>query len=216
MAQKAGATLYALMLGIYYILLSTISGQEDIIIGTPVAGRRHADLQNIIGMFVNTLAIRNQPQKVKTVNEFLQEVKANTLNAFENQEYPFEELVDRLVTNRDTGRNPLVDVVFVFQNMDVSGEEIPEIEIPDLNMYPFNPEQKIKTAKFDLLLVGNESNEGVTLAFEYCTRLFKKETIEMMCQIKAQVLIMYKFIIIYEVVSILIKEKGLITRLQLE
>jgi len=178
LAKEENATLYMLMLTIFNILIAKLSGQEDILVGAPVAGRRHADLQYIIGMFVNTLIMRNYPHGGKPFRDFLGEVRTEALEVLENQEYPFEELVDRLVTNRDTGRNPLVDVVFVFQNMDVSGEEIPEIEIPDLNMYPFNPEQKIKTAKFDLLLVGNESNEGVTLAFEYCTRLFKKETIE--------------------------------------
>ncbi|MCP4156072.1 MAG: hypothetical protein GY757_50600, partial [bacterium] len=97
-------------------LLSKLSGQEDIIVGTATAGRRHADLERIVGMFVNTLAMRNYPEGEKNVAEYLKEVKNATLNAFDNQEYQFENLVDRLSVRRDTGRNPLFDVMFNLLN----------------------------------------------------------------------------------------------------
>ena len=101
------------------ILLAKLSGQEEIIIGTPIAGRRHADLEKIIGMFVNTLALRNYPVGERTFREFLGDVKERILMVFENQEYPFEELVDKLSLKRDMGRNPLFDVMFVLQNMNI-------------------------------------------------------------------------------------------------
>ncbi|MCP4156725.1 MAG: non-ribosomal peptide synthetase, partial [bacterium] len=91
-AKKNKSTLYMTILAIFSILLSKLSSQEDIIVGTPVAGRRHADLENIIGMFVNTLAMRNYPDGRKTFKEYLNEVKENTLQVFENQDYQFEDL----------------------------------------------------------------------------------------------------------------------------
>ncbi|HLP58027.1 MAG TPA: condensation domain-containing protein, partial [Candidatus Deferrimicrobium sp.] len=93
LAQSEKVTLFMTLLAIYNIFLSRVSGQEEIIVGAPVAGRRHSDLERIIGMFVNTLALRNYPSMHKTFREFLSEIKQNTLEAFENQDYPFEELI---------------------------------------------------------------------------------------------------------------------------
>ncbi|MCP4215459.1 MAG: AMP-binding protein, partial [bacterium] len=117
-ANENEATLYMTVLAIFTILLSRLGGREDIIVGAPTAGRRHADLDNIIGMFVNTLAMRNYPEGEKTVGAFLGEVRENTLNVFENQEYQFEDLVDKLSLRRDTGRNPIFDVMFNMLNLD--------------------------------------------------------------------------------------------------
>ncbi len=88
---KTGTTLYMMLLGAYNILLSKYTGQDDIIIGSPIVGRHHADLEGIIGMFVNTLAMRNRPEGGKTAEEFLEEVKENSLKAYENQDYQFED-----------------------------------------------------------------------------------------------------------------------------
>ncbi|MCP4152691.1 MAG: hypothetical protein GY757_33460, partial [bacterium] len=93
MAAEHEATLFMILLAIYNIMLSKLSDQESIVIGTPVMGRPHADLQTIIGIFINTLALKNNPSGEKTVKEFLGEVGNNTLKALENQEYPFENLV---------------------------------------------------------------------------------------------------------------------------
>ncbi|MCP4155047.1 MAG: hypothetical protein GY757_45405, partial [bacterium] len=116
-ALAHGATLYMILLTIFNSFLSMLSGQEDIIIGTPTAGRGHANLGDIIGMFVNTLGLRNQPHGDKTYEEFLNNVKETTLNAFDNQDYQFEELVETLNISRDASRNPLFDVMFLLQNM---------------------------------------------------------------------------------------------------
>ncbi|MGB7604797.1 MAG: amino acid adenylation domain-containing protein, partial [Lutisporaceae bacterium] len=115
-AKETGSTMYMVLLSAYNVLLSKYSGQEDIVVGSPIAGRPHADLENIMGMFVNTLAMRNFPQGNKTFKEFLEEVKANSLLAFENQDYQFEELIDKLNVTRDLSRNPLFDVMFSMQN----------------------------------------------------------------------------------------------------
>ena len=101
------------LLSSYYILLSKTSGQEDIVIGTPTAGRKHADVSEMIGIFVNTLALRAYPIPEKSFSDFLMEVSHNTLKAFDNQDYPFGRLVDDLNIRRDTGRNPLFDTMFI-------------------------------------------------------------------------------------------------------
>ncbi|MCP4152471.1 MAG: hypothetical protein GY757_32330, partial [bacterium] len=107
-AAQHNTTLFIELIAILNILLAKLSGQESIVIGTPVMGRPHADLQSIIGVFINTLALKNNPAGEKTIEEFRGEVRNGTLEALENQEYPFESLVDKLTGEiaRDTGRNP--------------------------------------------------------------------------------------------------------------
>ncbi|MGB7604680.1 MAG: condensation domain-containing protein, partial [Lutisporaceae bacterium] len=172
-AKETGSTMYMVLLSACNILLSKYSGQEDIIIGSPIAGRPHADLENIIGMFVNTLAIRNYPEGNKTFKEFLTEVKASSLQAFENQDYQFEELIDNLNIKRDLSRNPLFDVMFTMQNMDSW-----ESQIEGLKFKPYEIDNKI--AKFDITITAIETNKTIGIDINYCTKLFNKQTIENM------------------------------------
>jgi amino acid adenylation domain-containing protein len=169
-AQAEGATLFMVLLAIYNIFLSKAGGRETIVVGTPVAGRRHTGLESIIGMFVNTLALRNQPSGTRTFREFLASVKENTLNAFANQDYQYEELVEKLNVNRDTGRNPLFDTMFTLRNV-----AIPELRIPGLAIKPYDYESRI--SKFDLSLTAVEEGEELVFLLEYCVRLFKEDTI---------------------------------------
>jgi amino acid adenylation domain-containing protein len=167
LALDQGATLFMVLLAIIDVLLSKISNMDDIAIGTPIAGRRHGDLRQIIGFFVNTLVLRNFPNGEKTAVEFIHEVKQRTLKAFENQDYQFEELVEKVKVPRDLGRNPLFDVMFVFQN----SLEKP-INIPGKNT------GEETTAKFDLTIIAAESEDKLIFFFEYAKKLFKKKTIE--------------------------------------
>ncbi|NIM15012.1 MAG: amino acid adenylation domain-containing protein [Candidatus Aminicenantes bacterium] len=173
LATGRGVTLYMVLLAIYNIFLSKLCSQEDIVVGTPVAGRRHADIEQVLGMFINTLVLRNFVDESKIFTEFLTDIRRNTLNAFENQDYPFEEIVEHAALNvkRDVSRNPLFDVVFVMQNIDIA-----EIEIPGLKLKPYKYENT--RSKFDLTLRVMEADEGLKLQFEYSTKLFKKETIK--------------------------------------
>jgi amino acid adenylation domain-containing protein len=166
---KTGTTLYMILLALYAVFLSKVTGQEEIVIGSPIAGRRHTDLAEIIGMFVNTLVMRNYPSGDKTFSLFLQEVKEKTLKAFENQDYQYEDLVEKVAVTRDTSRNPLFDTMFVLQNMDIA-----EINIPGLKLSPYLYENK--TTKFDLTLTAVEAEEKLFFNFEYSTKLFKEET----------------------------------------
>ena len=172
LATYQDATLYMVLLSLFTLLIAKLSGQEDIIIGSPSAGRRHADLQLIIGMFVNTLVMRNHPTGDKTLRNFLQEVKECTLQAFENQDYQFEDLVEKVSVSRDTAHNPLFDVMFALQNMDEKGEATP---VSPEDPFPYKNEKGI--AKFDITLVAVEMTNSIDFSFGYCTALFKEETI---------------------------------------
>ncbi|HLP58599.1 MAG TPA: amino acid adenylation domain-containing protein [Candidatus Deferrimicrobium sp.] len=178
LALKEGATLFMVLLSLFNVLLAKLSNQEDIPVGTPIAGRRHADLEDVIGMFVNTLVLRAQPFGESSFREFLHQLKKITLEAFENQDYPFEELVEHVQINRDVSRNPLFDVLFVLQNMGANpnAERVAGEELKGLQMSTFAYENK--TSKFDLTLSAMEGEERLIFRLEYCTRLFKESTIE--------------------------------------
>ncbi|UQZ41392.1 plipastatin non-ribosomal peptide synthetase PpsC [Bacillus subtilis] len=173
LARENGSTLYMVLLAAYTAFLSRLSGQEDIIVGSPIAGRPHKDLEPILGMFVNTLALRTRPEGGKPFVQYLQEVRETALEAFEHQDYPFEELVDKLELTRDMSRNPLFDVMFVLQNMDQESLELDELCLkPAAN----NGHQ---TSKFDLTLYIQEQPHGLlTFQMEFSTDLYKKKTIE--------------------------------------
>jgi len=171
MAKTYGATLYMLLLAAYNVLLYKYTSQQDIVVGSPTAGRPHPDLQRIVGMFVNMLAMRNLPRGEKTFREFLSEVKENALQAYENQDFQFEELVVRLDVERDVSRNPLFDVSFTFQNID---EEITLAE--HLKISPYEFENNI--AQFDLSLYAAETKDQILLTINYCSKLFKHRSIE--------------------------------------
>jgi fengycin family lipopeptide synthetase D len=172
---KERVTIYMMVLSVFTVLMAKLSGQDDIIVGTPAAGRNHENLQSIVGMFVNTLALRNFPMYYKTFKEFLHSVKEKTLTAFENQDFPFEEMVDRLSSGipRDKGRNPVFDVMVAPQDIETTA-----FKLPGLTLEPYkNTGNNQRTAKFDLTLIDAETPEQLFFTLVYSTRLFKEETI---------------------------------------
>jgi amino acid adenylation domain-containing protein len=170
-AENEGSTMFMMLLSIFNVFLSKITNQDDIIIGTPTAGRQHADLENIIGMFVNTLAIRNNPKGNSSFREFLSVVKSKTLSCFENQAYQLETLIDELKIERDTSRTPLFEVMFSYENFEPS-----VLEIPGLTYSAHSIGHSV--AKFDLTLLVHEYEGRLFLNFGYATDVFKRETIE--------------------------------------
>ncbi len=177
MALREGVTLYMLFLAVFNLFLAKITGGGAFIVGTPTAGRGHTDLENIIGMFVNTLALENHVAPGKTLKEFLSQVRDNTLADFEHQDYPFEELVEKTFTRRDPGRNPLFDVLFDFS----AGGAGPAPLLPGVNITAPDPEHfpaGSGTSKFDLSLGGVEIPGGIRFSFEYGVKLFKADTLE--------------------------------------
>ncbi|MES5397628.1 surfactin non-ribosomal peptide synthetase SrfAA [Bacillus amyloliquefaciens] len=171
LAKQTDSTMYMVLLASYSAFLSKLSGQHDIIVGSPVAGRSHADLANVIGVFVNTLALRTYPEADKTFADYLEEVKQTALRAFDAQDYPLEDLLQKVEVQRDTSRNPLFDAVFSMQNANAEDLVMEGIE---LKHHPFDR----KTAKFDLTMTADDTDGGLTFVLEYNTALFKPETAE--------------------------------------
>jgi hypothetical protein len=171
-------TLYMVLLAVYNILLSRCSGQDDVIIGSPAAGRPAGDLKNVVGMFVNMLAMRNLPARNKPFIEFLMEVKENALHAFENQDYPFDRLIKNLNLQRIAGANgnPLINTVFTMQNTMTVDRNHPENVMPELTFKIHEYEEK--APMFDLTLDAVEIDGSIDLYFTYAAALFKPSTIE--------------------------------------
>ncbi|OMD56456.1 hypothetical protein BSK62_30290, partial [Paenibacillus odorifer] len=125
----------------------------------------HADTEPMIGMFVNTLALRNAPSGDKQFIDFVREVKARTLTAFEHQDYPFEELVEKLSVRRDRSRNPLFDTMLVLQNMEQARFSLANVDVRSVELsHP--------VTKFDLTLNVVEVNQGLHMSLEYSRALF--------------------------------------------
>ncbi|MCU0289652.1 MAG: amino acid adenylation domain-containing protein, partial [Acidobacteria bacterium] len=175
-AKTTAVTLYMVVLAVVNVFLAKLSGQEDIIVGTPTAGRRHADLQGLVGMLVNTLALRNNPESYKTFNEFLKEIKTQTLEAFENQDFQFEELVEKVSPQRDLSRNPLFDTMFALHNQ--ADDRPGEPAEPDKNKDKPNLHRFLTgISYFDLSFHAFESDNILKFSWHYSTALFKRETI---------------------------------------
>ncbi|ATO50301.1 non-ribosomal peptide synthetase [Brevibacillus laterosporus] len=171
LAIREKTTLYTVLLTVYNVLLTKYTSQEDIIVGTPIAGRPHADLDRVFGMFVNTLAIRTTPKVDYSFLEYLSEVKETVLGAYQNPDYPFEELVEKTLVQRDISRNPLFDVMF-------SVEKLPSaVQFDELRFCPRLFDWK--KAKFDLDWTVVEG-ESLQVLVEYSTSLFDRLTVERM------------------------------------
>ncbi len=172
--QQEGVTLFMLLLSAFKVVLSRYSGQEDICVGTPIANRTQWELEGMIGFFVNTLALRSDLSGTPTFKELLQQVKETTLEGYDHQMVPFEKVVEHVVATRDMGRSPLFQVLFALQNTSEDGE----IELDGLELTSY--EHTEGSSKFDLSLIASENETGISLGVEYCTALFKENTIQRM------------------------------------
>lgn len=163
-----------ILLSSFMVLLHKYSRQEDIVVGSPISGRTHKDTENMLGMFVNTLAMRSNPERNKSFTQLLDEVKTTSLEAFDNQEYPLESLVEEIVEKRDLTRNPLFDVLFTLQNTENESFQIDDWSTRQV-------ESSVTNAKFDLSMTIYD-NDGYSVALEYAEELFESETIERMLE----------------------------------
>ncbi|MCP4214675.1 MAG: hypothetical protein GY765_08455, partial [bacterium] len=166
-----GTTVYILLLAVYGILLSKYTTRKNIVVGSGIAGRTHADLESTIGMFINMLALRLKPEEDKTFDLFLQEVKETALGAFNNQDYQYETLIRKLNLQGQTGKQPLFEMVYTHQNIESAAGGV-----PDLKFKPYGHEQ-VK-AKFDMTLHSRESGDFIAMVLIYKTALFKRSTVE--------------------------------------
>ncbi|MGV7136796.1 amino acid adenylation domain-containing protein [Bacillus velezensis] len=173
--KQNGTTDYMTLLAVFMIELHKYSRQQDIVVGTPISGRVHQDTETIAGMFVNTLAMRGYPRGEKTFLEFLSEIKELALNAYENQEYPFEELVEEVEVRRDLSRNPLFDVMFTMQNDEDIHLAMGEAQVDMLGIHFID-------AKFDLDLQATAHEEGYALDLVYCSDLFTETSAQVILE----------------------------------
>ncbi|MEL6558755.1 MAG: amino acid adenylation domain-containing protein, partial [Bacteroidota bacterium] len=172
LTQSEGTTVFMTLLTAFKVLLSRYSGQEDICVGTPVANRIQKEMEGMIGCFVNTLALRSQVNEESTFLELLQEVKRTTLSAYDHQQVPFEKVVQRVVKTRDMSNSPVFQVMFILQNTPGSNA----IEMDGLTLSEYE-DQESGTSKFDITFTVNETDSGASVDINYCTDLFREETI---------------------------------------
>lgn len=169
LARRENVTLFMLLLACFQAQLSRYAGQDEVVVGTPIANRVDAELEPLIGFFVNTLVLRTNLSGDPTFRELLARVKEVTLGAYANQDVPFERLVEELQPERRVTRTPFFQVAFVLQNAPMQPLRLPELTI---TLLPLDN----GTAKFDLTLNLRESDEGLTAALEYNTDIFECAT----------------------------------------
>jgi non-ribosomal peptide synthetase component F len=173
LSQQERGTLFMTLLAAFQTLLYRYTGQEDIIVGTPIAGRNQVEAEGLIGFFVNTLALRTYLSGNPSFQELLGRVREVALGAYAHQDLPFEKLVEELQPERDRSRTPLFQVMFVLQNTPTSALELPGLTVNSLNI-------DSGTAKFDLTLFIMETAQGLRASLEYNTDLFNAATITRM------------------------------------
>lgn len=175
--RTSRVTTFTYLLSVFKLLIYKISGDKDIVVGSPTSGRYHPDISRVVGMFANSLVIRTIIDEHMTFPELLAGVHHNLLAALDHEEYPFEELVKALNVRRDTSRNPLFNVIFAFQNDYESEFRHNDIIVEKVNIL----EQESGTAKVDLAFWCKATSSSIIIDVEYSTSLFKRETVEEWC-----------------------------------
>jgi non-ribosomal peptide synthetase component F len=173
-SQQHGGTVFMGLLTSFNAILYHYTGQENFIIGSPIAGREHADLGSQIGFYVNTLALRNEVKAKDTFDELFLRVKQNTLNAYLHQMYPFDKLVEELSLQRDTSRNAIFDVMLVLQN---NGEKTKGYELKEEDKDEIT-DHGAGICKFDIVIDVSEIGGRLAFSVEYNTDVYNKEIIE--------------------------------------
>lgn len=178
LGTNEGTTLFMTLFAVFAVLLYRLTGHKDVLCGTPIAGRKGADVENLIGLFVNTLVLRAQMEPDEPFLELLADVKKMMLEAFEHQDMPFEKLVLELNPKRDLSHSPLIQVLFTLQNIPSLQAVLNSAPAETTNLGPSqNLDGHTGTAKFDYALFVSEVRDKLQCSIEYNTDLFKPETI---------------------------------------
>lgn len=172
-SQREGVTLFMTLLAAFQILLARYTNQEDIVVGSPIASRTRAELENLIGFFVNNLVLRTDLSGGPSFREVLRRVKDVTLGAYANQDLPFEKIVEELRPERSLSYTPLFQVMFALQNALTEDPHLPGLKLGQLQV-------NHRTSKFDLTLYMVEEADGLRGRWEYNTDIFDARTIERM------------------------------------
>ncbi|HLL48692.1 MAG TPA: condensation domain-containing protein, partial [Longimicrobiaceae bacterium] len=179
LSRREGATLFMTLMAGWQALLGRWSGQDDVPVGTPIAGRTRAETEGLIGMFVNTLVLRTRLDGWPTFRELLARVRETTLGAYAHQDVPFERLVEELQPERSLRHTPVFQVTFAMQNL-----EAEELRLGELRLASLSGEDE--AAKFDLTLVMTGGAEGLGGIVSFRTDLFEARTVErMLAQLRA-------------------------------
>ena len=186
LSRQQGVTLFMTLLAAYAVLLSRYSGQQDLVIGSPIANRNRGETENLIGFFVNSLALRIDLGDDPSFEQLLARVRQVALGAYGHQDLPFEKLVEEVQPQRSLSHHPLFQVMFVLQNAPMGELKLSELQVTQID-YPNT------TSKFDLSLSLWKTEDGLTGSWEYNTDLFQKETIELLCE--------YLLIILHSIIS---------------
>ncbi|MFC6015640.1 amino acid adenylation domain-containing protein [Plantactinospora solaniradicis] len=183
-SRASGASMFMTLFSVYTMLLSRWSGQDDVVVGTPTANRNRAEIEGLIGYFINTLVLRTDLSGDPTVAELLSRVRSEALAAFAHQDVPVERLVDELVTDRDRSRTPLFQVLFNYFTDDNTNTNTNTNNGTGDGDGDGDGETVGRTsealAKFDLRLIVTERGRGLVGAVHYATRLFDESTIRRM------------------------------------
>jgi amino acid adenylation domain-containing protein len=171
LCQREGTTLFMTLLAAYQTLLYRYTGQEDIVVGSPSAGRNQEEIEGLIGFFVNTLVLRSDLSANRTFRELLSQVRETTLGAYANQDVPFEKLVEELSPERNLSHSPLVQVVFSVENFETVTTRMADVTLTPMQIDP-------GTSKFDLTVFMSEASDVLSGRVEYNSDLFDAETIE--------------------------------------
>jgi amino acid adenylation domain-containing protein len=170
-AQRHGLTLHMLLLSAWALLMARLSGQDDVVIGTPVANRPRAELNDLIGFFVNTLPLRLRPQGNPDLRSWLNEVKASTLAAYAHQDLPFDQIVEAIQPPRSLAHAPVFQVLFSLNNTPATSAQLPGLTVTPLPV----PAQH---TQFDLALSLQEHEGDVVGTLDYAAELFEPDTIQ--------------------------------------
>ena len=160
-----------LMLAAFQILLYRYSGQEDLCVGSPIANRTLAETENLIGFFVNTIVLRADLSGSPSFREYLKRVRQITLDAYSNQDLPFDSLIEELQPERNLSQNPLFQVMFILQNAPAKSYQLPGLALSSMDA-------ETGTSTFDLTLSISELPDGLDASVEFNTDLFDPDTIE--------------------------------------
>jgi len=173
LSRKSNLTEYMICLSAYYILLNKYARQDNIVVGTPIANRNHSKIEDLIGLFVNTLAINISVNSNEKIINFLKQVREKILNAHLYQDFPFEKLVEVLQPNRNMSHSPIFQVAFAFQNTPFENMALPGLEIKPA-------EFQSTISKYDITLYMQSRDGLLSGSFEYNTNLYNETTIKQM------------------------------------
>lgn len=176
LAQQSGCTMFMLTFAAFATLLHKYSGEDELVIGTPISGRQRSELEGLIGFFLNTLALRVAATDETRFSDLLAQIKQTALAAYAHQELPFEKLVEELQPDRDMSHTPIFQHMFIWQDSASPKLQMADLETESATLVSHD------TAKFDLTLAMTNTPDGIEAGFEYNTDLFDGETIERMLE----------------------------------